>query len=291
MKVSVLTPTYNRAKTLSKLYTSLKNNLKYEVEIEWLIMDDGSNDNTKEIVKQFVDENVFPIRYFFQENQGKMSALNHLVTEATGEFIIECDSDDYLTDTALKYIKEKCIVDEKIYAYAFLKYDKDNCNIGRLFNVDGMENTMFDLYFKQGEDGEKALVFNTAIRKKYCHQLEENEKFVTEARLYHQMDKNYQIKCYNKAIMICQYQKDGYTKNIKEIFKKNPKGYYAYFKEIFEHNMKNVSFQKRLYVIKHYILFAYLSGTKNPIKQIRGTFNKILYIGLYLPGRFFSKKF
>ena len=55
--------------------------------------------------------------------------------------------------------------------------------------------------------------------------------------------------------------------------------------------MKNVSFQKRLYVIKHYILFAYLSGAKNPIKQIRGTFNKILYIGLYLPGRFFSKKF
>lgn len=291
MKVSVLTPTYNRAKKLRKLYESLKNNLKYEVEIEWLIMDDGSKDNTKEIVNQFVEEDSFSIRYFFQENQGKMSSLNHLVPEATGEFIIECDSDDYFTDTAFKHIKEKCVVDEKIYAYAFLKYNQDNCNIGRLFITDGTENTMFDLYFKQEEDGEKALVFNTAIRKKYCHQLEENEKFVTEARLYHQMDKDYQIKCYNQAIMICQYQKDGYTKNIKEVFKANPKGYYAYFKEIFEHNMTSVPFQKRLYVIKHYILFAYLSNAKEPIKYVKGTFNKALYIALYLPGMFFSKKF
>lgn len=291
MKVSVLTPTYNRATQLYKLYESLKMNLKNEVEIEWLIMDDGSKDNTKETINKFINENALKIKYFFQENQGKMKALNNLVPEATGEFIIECDSDDYFTDAAFKYIKEKCIVDDEIYAYAFLKYNQDNCNIGRLFMADGMENTMFDLYFKQGEDGEKALVFNTEIRKKYFHQLEENEKFVTEARLYHKMDSKYKIKCYNQPIMVCKYHKDGYTKNIKEIFKKNPKGYYAYFKEIFEHNMQNVPFKKRLYVIKHYILFSYLSNAKSPIKYVKGNLNKFLYIILYLPGKFFSKKF
>lgn len=262
MKVSVLTPSYNRGKNLSKLYKSIKNNLKYEIEIEWLIMDDGSKDDTKKIVQEFIKENTFSIKYFFQENQGKMSALNNLVPEATGDLIIECDSDDYFTDAAFKYIKDKCIIDEEIYAYAFLKYDQNDCNIGRLFITDGMENTMFDLYFKQGEDGEKALVFNTDIRKKYSHQLEQNEKFITEARMYHQMDKNYKIKCYNQAIMICQYEKDGYTKNIKEIFKTNPKGYYAYFKEIFEHNMKDITLKKRLYIIKHYILFSYLAKAR-----------------------------
>ena len=262
MKISILTPTYNRAKNLSKLYESLKENLKYEIEIEWLIMDDGSKDNTREVVNHFIENEKMIIRYFFQENQGKMNALNNLVPEATGDFIIECDSDDYFTENAFKHIKEQCILDEQIYAYAFLKYNQDKCNIGKLFKEDGMENTMFDLYFKQKEDGEKALVFNAHIRKKYCHKLEGNEKFITEARLYHKMDKDYKIKCYNQPIMICQYQKDGYTNNIKEVFKKNPKGYYEYFKEIFEHNMQGITFQKRLYVIKHFILFSYLTKAR-----------------------------
>lgn len=245
MKISVLTPTYNRAKTLEKLYKSLKNNVKHGVEIQWLIMDDGSKDNTKQVIENWKNENVIDIEYHFQENQGKMAALNNLVEKATGDWIIECDSDDYFTENAFRHIKEKCVLDDKIYAYAFLKYDQNNCNIGSLFAEEGQETTMFDLYFKQGEDGEKALVFNAEVRKKYSHQLEQNEKFVTEARMYHQMDKDYKIKCINTPLMICQYQKDGYTKNIKEVFKNNPKGYFQYFKEILERPMRTSFFFKK----------------------------------------------
>lgn len=245
MRISVLTPTYNRAKTLEKLYSSLKNNVKHGIEIQWIIMDDGSKDNTKEVIENWQKENILEIQYFFQENQGKMVALNNLVEKATGEWIVECDSDDYFTDNAFRHIKENCIIDNSIYAYAFLKYDQNNCNIGSLFPEDEQTTTMFDLYFRNGEDGEKALVFNTEIRKKYFHKLEENEKFVTEARMYHQMDKQYKMKCINTPLMICQYQKDGYTKNIKEIFKANPKGYFHYFQEILEHNMRTSYFQKK----------------------------------------------
>ena len=77
---------------------------------------------------------------------------------------------------------------------------------------------MFDLYFKKDIQGEKILVFNANIRKKFKHELEENEKFVTEARMYHKMDDNYKILCINEVIEIGDYQDDGYTQNIVETF-------------------------------------------------------------------------
>lgn len=171
MKLSILTPTYNRAKNLPKLYESIKKNKIDALEVEWLIMDDGSQDNTKEVVDFFQAENVVEIRYFYQENQGKMVALNNLVEKADGDLIVECDSDDYFNKNAFKVIAENVTLEDDVYAYAFLKYDQNECNIGRLM-PEG-KTTMFDLYFKQGEDGEKALVFNAKIRKQFRHELEE----------------------------------------------------------------------------------------------------------------------
>ena len=284
MKISVLTPSYNRANTIGKLYNSLKSNLKYEVEIEWLIMDDGSTDNTKEVVENYIKEETLIIKYFFQENKGKMSAINSLVEKAEGEYIIECDSDDYFTDMAFKHIVDNCSLEEDIYAFAFLKYNQNNCNIGNLFPNEGHFSTMFDLYFKEGETGEKALVFNSKIRKEYVHRLEKEEKFITEARLYHEMDLKYKIKGFNIPLMICEYKEDGYTKNINEMFNKYPYGYYEYFREIFNQDFTNMLLNKKIYLIKHYILFSYLTKQKHPIKNIKGIGNKILTALLYIPG-------
>ena len=100
MKISVLTATYNRANLLSKLYESIVNNLNENIEVEWLIMDDGSTDETQNVINKFIEENKFQIKYFFQENQGKMQAINNLIEHAQGDLIIECDSDDYFTNNA-----------------------------------------------------------------------------------------------------------------------------------------------------------------------------------------------
>ena len=262
MKISVLTATYNRGKFLERIYNSLIRNMTSEtedVEVEWLIMDDGSTDNTKEVVEKFVKRKKIDVRYFYQENQGKMSAINSLAPNVTGELWIECDSDDYFTDDAFKIIqeayKEHDNYDEALYAMCFLKYDSKGNNMGNDFKND--MTTMFDLYFKEGETGEKALVFYTEIRKRFMHQLEHGEKFVTEARMYHQMDIGYQMFCVNKPIMICEYQEDGYTRNIMEQYEKYPFGYYKYFKEILDRDMTGVIIRKRLYAIKHFILSAY----------------------------------
>ena len=72
MKLSIITATYNRAKYLPKLYESIKNNLKYDLNCEWIIIDDGSNDDTKKQVEKFIEENKVLIRYCYQKNTGKM---------------------------------------------------------------------------------------------------------------------------------------------------------------------------------------------------------------------------
>lgn len=290
MKISILTPTYNRAGLLNKLYKSLVENTKYDVEIEWLIMDDGSTDNTSEEVEKFIKENKFDIQYYSQENKGKMVAINNLIGYATGDLIIECDSDDYFKSNAFLTIENTYNeMDENTYALCYLKYDQNECNIGNLFKQ--KETTMFDLYFKQGEDGEKVLVYNAKIRKQFNYELENDEKFITEARMYHKMDLQYKIKCFNEPIMICEYQEEGYSKNITEVFKKNPFGYYQYFKEIFEHDFKGVLLKKRIYAIKHYVLFSVLTKHSflESIKAVKGNMNKVLFAISYLPGVMLTK--
>ena len=294
MKLSILTPTYNRAKLLDKLYTSLIiNNNNCQCEIEWLIMDDGSTDNTKQIIDGYIKQKIIEIRYFFEENKGKMYAINKLVEMATGDYIIECDSDDYFSIDALNSIEEiiKKYPDmEEIYALTFLKYDQNGNNMGNNFPDDNYISTMFDLYFKEKVVGEKALVFKSSIRKRYKYELESDEKFVTEARLHHELDLDYKVKCFNKKIMICEYKEDGYTKNINKLFIENPKGYYEYFKEIFKQNMKGVTLKQRLYTYKHFILFSVLNNKKDFLKDVQGTFNKICISILYLPGKIRTKR-
>lgn len=285
MKFSILTATYNRAKCLPKLYESIIDNINEDYEIEWLIMDDGSTDNTEKVCKNFEDKKNLIIKYYKQKNQGKMQAINNLAQYVNGELWIECDSDDYFIKKSFKTIKnnyDKHKNKQDIYAFAFLKYDQNKENMGKNFKKE--KTTMFDLYFKEGENGEKALVFISAIRKKYHHELEHGEKFVTEARMYHKMDKNYKILCVNEPIMICEYQQEGYSKNINNEFINNPFGYYKYFYELLnDMDTKNILLKKRLYLIKHYILFSYLTHQKCRI-NIKGWKNKMLILFLYIPG-------
>lgn len=293
MKISILTATFNREKYLNKLYSSIIANSNENVNLEWLIMDDGSTDNTKDIVNTFILDTTnnpnIEIKYYYQENQGKMTALNNLIEyiDNTSTLLIECDSDDYLCDNTINVIcsKYESIKNKNnVYAMVFLKYNQFLCNIGNNFKTDNYETTMFNLYFKNGISGDKALVYITSIRKQYKYILEKNEKFSTEARLHNKMDKKYNVICFNNPIMICEYTTTGYSQNIKKLFLENPYGYFEYFKQLLSFNMKNVLFSKRLYIIKHYILFSYLTKNKNILKNTNNFLNKLLIIIFYIPG-------
>lgn len=294
MKLSILTATYNRANYLTKLYESIKKNLKYNITPEWIIVDDGSTDDTKNIVQEFIKENRIIIKYMYQKNSGKMIAINEATKMATGDLIIDCDSDDYFSDNGFEIIEKnakKLLKDEELYGMAFLKKEENGKISGKEFSRNEYKTTMFDLYFKEDIGGEKILVYNSKIRKMYSHQLENNEKFVTESRMYHKMDEKYKLLAINEIVEIGSYIEDGYTKNINKTFKESPYGYYMYFKELLQKNMKGVKFSKRLYAIKHYILFGYLTNNMFNANLIRDRLNKFLYIILYIPGIMKSKRF
>ena len=89
--------------------------------------------------------------------------------------------------------------------------------------------------------------------------------------------------------MICEYQKEGYSKNILDLFKKYPYGYYQYFKEMFDQDLHGVTFKKRMYMYKHYILFSALTKEQHPIKNVKGIANKIMVAILYIPGEITTK--
>jgi len=285
MKLSILTATYNRANFLEKLYKSIIQNLENGLDVEWLIMDDGSVDNTSEVIQQFKNENKFEIKYNYQENQGKMAAINNLMKYVTGDLIVDCDSDDYFSIDAFKTIKEEFEATSKdnLYAICFLKQNENGKIDGTTFK--NSTSTMFDLYFKEGTTGEKAIVFYADIRKKYKHELEKNEKFITEARMYHKIDEKYKIKCVNKPITIGDYLENGYTSNILKTFTTSPYGYLKYFEEILQKDFKGVSWKKRLYVIKHYILFLTITKEKLQLRKINDFLNRVLTVILFVPGK------
>lgn len=272
MKLSILTATYNRAEYLKRIYESiLENKLKSIIEVEWIIIDDGSTDDTNEVINEIIkkdkkklnnERSEIIIKKIYQKNQGKMAAINRGMKEVTGELVVDCDSDDFFAKNAFKVIEKnvnKLLKNNKLYALCFLKQDKNGNISGNKFNNNNQKSTMFDLYFKEDVKGEKILVFNSEIRKKFKHELENKENFITEARMYHKMDKVYKILCINEVIEIGEYVNDGYTKNIKDIFIKNPKGYYKYFKEILKTGLMGVTLRKKIYIIKNFIYFWILN--------------------------------
>lgn len=104
MLITIFTPTYNRAELLPRLHKSLQE--QTNKNFEWIVVDDGSTDNTKEVIENIIlqQENDFPIRYFYKENGGKHTAINRGVREANGDLFFIVDSDDILTFNSVELI-------------------------------------------------------------------------------------------------------------------------------------------------------------------------------------------
>ncbi len=292
MKISILTATYNREKLLTRLYESIKDNYKKYKDVEWIIIDDGSSDNTKKQVKKWVSEAKFKIDYHYQENQGKMVAINKGMEYVTGEIVIELDSDDYLLDDVLKGISEDYKkLDDKTYGIIYRR-DLGNKDTSGIEKMDGNVYKLFDIHNKYGCDFDTTLTFKTDIRRKYKYEVEDGEKFVTEARTYYKIDKDYEgALVINRNIVSGEYMEDGYSKNINNMFKKYPKGYYKYFNECLSYIDEYTLFKKKLYFVKHYILFSYLTNLSMMECIKKATNCKWLVRMLVIPGYIKSKRF
>ena len=230
--VTVFTPTYNRAYILGDLYHSLQRQTC--MDFEWLIVDDGSADDTKTLVASWQgEENPFPIRYVYQENGGKCRAINRGLKEADGRLFFTVDSDDYLTDDAIEKVIRwdgELPADGHFCGYAGNMGTALGVTTNRLFPGDYLDGTALDRYDRV--DGERAFVFYTEIHRKYLYPEFPGEKFLTEAVTWDLMAHDgYKMRFYNDIIRIWEYKDDGLTQAGYRVFLENPQGTGLFFRQ------------------------------------------------------------
>ena len=277
--ITVFTPSYNRKDTLKMLYESL---LKQgDVEFEWLIVDDGSTDNTKEYVNFLVAENKININYIYKGNGGKQSAYNLGLSKAQGDIFLCVDSDDILADDALEIIEEdfsKLKGDDIagiMYVQGYIS-DKDKI-IGTKFPSDDLKDTYYNIYHKLYVSGDKLIVFKTDIAKRYVFPLIKGEKFIPEALIYNRISLKYKFICKNKIMAYKDYLGDGYSANYFNLVKRNPKGNALYYLELY-------NLEPTFYNVYGYLLFSFFAKEKfsNIIKHPSKLKVLLLYIPVYV---------
>ena len=287
MKFTVFTPTFNRKELLEKLYKSLqKQTFK---DFEWLIVDDGSTDGTKEKVEEFLSEKKLEIKYYFKENGGKQRAYNFATEKANGELFICLDSDDEYVENGLEIILKYWKKYEKNSDIAGMGYLSTYPNreiIGSSFPEKEMISTQFEIYNKYGVKGDKGLMFRTEIIKKYKFPVFEGEKFITEAVVYNRICEKYKMVYVNEKIEIKEYQEDGLTAKYNNLLLKNPKGQALYHNEI---NSQKLTFKQKILNNAVYYKFCKVAGYKFR-KIFQENKNKLFLIFAIPVGEFMWKK-
>lgn len=259
LKITILTPTYNRAYILPQLYNSLRK--QQDKSFEWLIIDDGSEDNTEYIVKSWIQQVDNPadffIKYKKKENGGKHRAINYAIDYIKTEYTFIVDSDDYLTEDAILKIKkwlETIKGEKKIAGVAGLRGNSEYIRIGDFPKRIEKENYI-DAYntdrIKKRLTGDKAEIYKTDILRKFPFPEIEGETFLSESVVWNELAYHgYMVRWFNSIIYITEYLEDGLTKNLYKKRVENFKGYSLETKC----EMKNHNISKYRYLGRYIIL-------------------------------------
>jgi len=284
-KFTVFTPTFNRAHKIINVYECLL--AQTFKDFEWLIVDDGSTDNTNILIRKIKEENKIAIRYFFQNNGGKHRAFNKAISEAKGEWLICLDSDDkYMPDALAKLNNySKDINSYDIAGISCLSIDQNGKIIGDKFPANKFVTNHFDLYYRKKIRGDKGLIYKTEILKNFQFPEIKGENFLTEAVVLNRISREYNIMCINEPLEIKEYLNDGLSNRIRYLRIRNPKGFALFHNEKnnFNLKLKDRIINTSLYV--KYSLFAkgkYRSIYSNSIYKKGFVFYFILGNLLYL---------
>ena len=242
MRFTVFTPAYNRGYIIEQLYESLCRQTFRD--FEWIVVDDGSTDNTEEVMQRLMArENFFPIIYKKQPNGGKHRAWNRGVELASGELFFGCDSDDYLTDDALEIADriERSIPEAEKGSFAGicgLKAYQDASVVGKTFdNAQYLDMTHLDR-IRNNVVGDKSEVIYTAVWKKYKYHEFDGEKFITEATSLNRMAADgLKMRYFNSVVKIVEYRADGLSASSLTQFMNSPRGYGLYIHQQIEHGL------------------------------------------------------
>lgn len=252
-KLTIFTPTYNREHILSQLYESLLN--QTNLDFNWLIVDDGSSDNTRELVNKWIEEDKINIIFHSQKNSGKHVAHNYGVMNCETDIFVCVDSDDQVINdfvSSIYSVWPKINQQESLAGIIALKGNVEGEKIGTSMPKNVEYCSISELYSKYKFKGDAVLIFKTSHIKEFLFPVIEGEKFMTEGIVYDQLSRKYEMFLLDKIIYLCEYFEDGLSANIDRIHKENPKGYILYLSQ--------------------------------RIDDSRNLFNKILYSAWYIVG-------
>lgn len=257
--ITVFTPTYNRGLLLENLYKSLLN--QSFSEFEWLIVDDGSKDNTKEVVAQFQSEQNIRIRYVYQANAGKHIAINTGVKHAEGLLFFIVDSDDMLPQHSLETVakhyemyKDK----EDFGGVVGRRISMEAEVIGTISSINTAYETTLNLRYKKNIWGDFAEAYLTSVLKEFPFPYQEHERFVPEGIVWNRIAQKYKVLFLNKGIYTGEYLEDGLTSKMVKIRMRSPKLSMQYYLDLANYQ---VPFKVKLKACINYWRFAFHSKT------------------------------
>lgn len=262
MLVTVFTPTYNRAYRLPDLYHSLqKQTCK---DFEWLVIDDGSTDDTSELFEKWKDEKSFSIRYIKQSNGGKHRAVNHGVKEANGELFYIVDSDDILPPGAMQRIINQYLPiknDVSFGGICGLKAFYNGEKVGGECNFGTLDCTSLDFRYKYQIKGDMAEVIRTSVFKEFPFPEIEGERFCPEALIFNRIATKYKLRYFYEKVYLCEYLEDGLTASIVKVRMKSPQTSTMFYSELF---YMAIPLSQKIKAAINYWRFAYCLDNNKP---------------------------
>lgn len=266
--VTIFTPTFNRSHTLSRVYNSLLN--QTSKNFEWLIVDDGSYDETSTLVSKWMSDNVIPIRYIKQQNLGMIGAHNTGLKNFSGDLFVCLDSDDYFTNNAIEIILKTWYIvknNENCGGLVGLDISHSGEVIGDTF-PDGIEwLTFLDIRFRYRIRGDKKYILSKeAINYAGYYPEVSGEKFPAASYLYRVIGKKFKFRVINIPLCVVEYLPDGNTLTKNNQYIKNPNAFML-FREYCINNSYNR--KEKLISASHFVSSAFIA--KKPHKIL---FNK-----------------
>ncbi|MCM1028055.1 MAG: glycosyltransferase family 2 protein [Pseudoflavonifractor sp.] len=256
MLLTIFTPTYNRAYRLPDLYESLCR--QTSGDFEWLIVDDGSTDNTEELINGWISEGkISNLRYIKQTNGGKHRAINRGVKEAKGELFFIVDSDDRLTPDAVEWILTEYAKIRGDHSFAGLSgvaVTADGHRVGDGSDFPTIDANALDFRLKYKIKGDMSEVIRTDILREIPFPEYEGEKFCPEAVVWNRVARKYRFRWINKGIYVCEYLPDGLTAKIVALRRNNPRASMDCYSELY--HTPGLPFSQKVKAAINYWRFA-----------------------------------
>lgn len=282
--VTIVTPVYNGENFISILYNSLLN--QTDKNFKWMIIDDGSKDNTKETVDRFINENKIEINYIYKNNGGKHTALNYAFENVDTELTTIVDSDDFLKPQAIEVIRSDYqkiteAANDNIGVIIYLKEFQDGRIIGTQFHDDALTVDGIKYIINGNVKGDKAEVFVTKVLRKHRFKVFDEEKFMGETVVWIPIYREYKCFVRNESICVCEYLNGGLTNQGRRLRINNPLGGMQNPLQYIKNDIKLKLRIKNTLLFIAYRNFAKRQGKTNNLKFP----NRRLYVSCYIPGK------